>query len=230
MAITIRNEIVELFDGNESVSIMHLSDMHVWFSSTMLEELATIVDANPPHMILMTGDYFDLAIGARLVCSFLKRIDNKVPILFIKGNHEKFFGNKTRDLFLENSNCHEVEDKIYKYQTKNGNVIQITSWSNRDALTAESQSRNILLIHNPERLKAEGVSNAHLILAGHLHGGQFIFYKTSKGHNWPGSLIYKYCVDRTKIGSTELIVSKGLGDTFPFRFNCPKEVVKIDLV
>jgi len=32
---------------------------------------------------------------------------------------------------------------------------------------------------------------------------------------------------RWQLNNQTLIVSKGLGDTFPFRWNCPKEIVWI---
>lgn len=82
-------------------------------------------------------------------------------------------------------------------------------------------------MHNPEKINDKELANIQVILAGHLHGGQFIFFKTKKKENFPGCLLYKHCSDRKQIHNTTIIVSKGLGDTFPFRLNCPKEMVKI---
>ena len=69
-----------------------------------------------------------------------------------------------------------------------------------------------------------------LILAGHLHGGQFILFKTNKNGHFPGSLVYRYCTDRRQLKHTTLIVRKGLGDTFPFRLNCAKEVIRVQII
>ena len=225
MAIVQREEIINFFEGEEKLSILHISDIHLWFSTTVLDKLETKIISQQPDLIVLTGDYYDIPKGAHNFRTFLCKISLKTTIVFIKGNHDTIYGTKISNLLLDIPNCFSVENQVYRYTSKKGNTYNITSWSNKHHLS--KNDKNIVLIHNPEKIKIKELSNIDLILAGHLHGGQFIFFKTKKGSNFPGCLVYKYCTDRKQIKDTTLIVSKGLGDTFPFRFNCPKEIVHL---
>lgn len=227
MPIQLREETVDLCNGAEALTILHISDIHVWFSKGILEKLKAIVFENNPDLLIFTGDYFDTPKGAYLFRDFLQEVSTSYKIIFIRGNHDFVYGKKLADLFLNIPNCHCVENKIYQFTSDNGYSYNITSWSNRHALNANG--KNIVLIHNPEKLKEKELDNIDLILAGHLHGGQFILFKTASNTHFPGNLLYKFCTDRKQINNTTIIISKGLGDTLPFRLNCAKEVVKITI-
>lgn len=229
MAVIQREERIIFFEREEKLSILHISDIHLWFSTTILQTLNTIITSNTPDLIVLTGDYYDIPVGARNFRDFLCDISLQTPVVFIKGNHDTMYGTKISNLLLHIPNCFSVEDLVYKHTSKRGYQYNITSWNNKHHLPKNESDKNIVLIHNPEKIITEELSNIDLILAGHLHGGQFIFFKTKKGSNFPGCIIYKHCADRKQIANTTLIVSKGLGDTFPFRYNCPKEVVHITI-
>lgn len=229
MQIQLREETIDLHNGREALVMLHISDVHVWFSADILEKLKTVIIENDPELLIFTGDYFDIPRGAYLFRHFLYELSGTYKIVFIRGNHDFFYGSRIADLFLNIPNCHCVEECIYSFTSRQGHVYNITSWYQRQHLTRNSEERNIVLIHNPEKLNEKEMQDIDLILAGHLHGGQFILYKTKSAH-FPGSWLYRYCTDRKQLNNTTLIVSKGLGDTFPFRLNCPKEVVKIRIV
>jgi predicted MPP superfamily phosphohydrolase len=227
MAITLRSEHIHFFGGLEELSLLHISDIHLWYSVKILGELEAIISRENADLIILTGDYYDLPTGAYNFSDFLCRISQKHTVLFIYGNHDKIYGKKIMSLLLNIPNCHCVEESVFVYESKNGHRYNITSWENRAFLPAKSCAMNILLIHNPEKIIEAELHAVDLVLAGHLHGGQFIFFKTSNNSNFPGSFVYKHCADRKQISNATLIVSRGLGDTFPFRFNCPKEVIRI---
>lgn len=227
MEIVERQETISFYGGFENLSIIHISDIHLWYSTSILKKLETLITINNPDLIILTGDYYDIPKGACNFRDFLCKISKKYTTIFIKGNHDNIYRTKISNLLLNIQNCFSVENEIYTFQSKKGNRYNITSWKNKQNLPKIKYEKNIVLIHNPEQIKENELSNIDLILAGHLHGGQFIFFKTKNNSNFPGCLIYKYCTDRKLINETTLIVSKGLGDTFPFRINCPKEVVKI---
>jgi predicted MPP superfamily phosphohydrolase len=229
MEIAKREDKINLFGGIENLSIFHISDIHLWFSTTILDKIETIITLNNPELIVLTGDYYDLPKGAYNFRKFLSKISLKVTVVFIKGNHDTFYGAKISNLLLNIPNCFFVENSLYKFKSKQGYNYNITSWKNRHKLPENKNEKNIVLIHNPEKINTKELSNIQLILAGHLHGGQFIFFKTKNGSNFPGCILYKHCADRKQIKGTTLIVSKGLGDTFPFRLNCPKEIINITI-
>ncbi|MBO9201299.1 MULTISPECIES: metallophosphoesterase [Niastella] len=227
MHIYIREETVDFHNGLESLTALHFSDIHTWFSTGILKKLKAIIFENDPALLLFTGDYFDIPRGAYLFRNFLCEIAPTYPIIFIRGNHDFFYGSRIADLLLGIPNCHCVESDIYSFTSSAGFTYHITSWDKRHYLKTHTLEKNIVLIHNPEKLKDKEMEGIDLILAGHLHGGQFILFKTINNAYFPGSLLYKYCTDRKQLRDTTLIISKGIGDTFPLRLNCPKEVIRI---
>lgn len=229
MKISERTERVSYFGGQEGLSLLHISDIHLWYSTKVLEELITLITKHAPDIIILTGDYYDLPRGAHNFRKFLLEVSQKHLVVFIRGNHDTIYGDKIAGLVLGIPNCICVEDSVFRYESKRGHFFNITSWKNKCNLPEQPNEVNIVLIHNPEKIKEKELSNIDLMLAGHLHGGQFIFFKLKDNSHFPGSLLYKHCTDRKKIGNTTLIISRGLGDTFPFRLNCPKEIVQVTI-
>ncbi|MFT5778439.1 MAG: putative MPP superfamily phosphohydrolase [Crocinitomicaceae bacterium] len=228
MNIETRKEIVQIHNGKESLKIFHLSDLHFRFSKKVSSLISISVRNELPDIILMTGDYFDIPKGYRVLAELVKEISSICPVVFIKGNHDNLYGQKFLAELGELENCSYLNDQTFQFKSKRGFDYTIYP-SNVKVEKPKAETTNILLLHNPEKIKSIRLENISLILSGHLHGGQFIFWKSNSGHYYPGSFLYKYCVDRKTIGETILIVSKGLGDTLPMRFRCPKEIIEIQI-
>jgi len=122
MAIVRREEIINFFEGEEKLSIFHISDIHLWFSTTILNTIETIITSNNPDLIVLTGDYYDIPKGAHNFRAFLCKISLKTTIVFIKGNHDTIYGTKISNLLLDIPNCFSVENQVYRYTSKKGNT------------------------------------------------------------------------------------------------------------
>lgn len=230
MPITIRQEKVNIFDNGENLRLLHISDLHLRFSSRRLGELESILYSLDPDLVLMTGDYYDIPSAALLFRQFIETIASHYTVIFVKGNHDTLWGKKITQKLIGIYNCHDLDDNSYIYTSSRGFNYHFTTWKTGEMYHAlNHKEARIILLHNPEELKNHSTDNISLILAGHLHGGQCIFYTTKNTSHFPGSLLYKYCCDRRTINKTELIVSKGLGDTLPIRINCPHEVTHITI-
>jgi uncharacterized protein len=87
----------------------------------------------------------------------------------------------------------------------------------------------ILLVHNPEAWLDPRVRRADLALAGHTHGGHLrlplIGALYTQGHLARGRPAGWF-----ERGSARLFVSRGLGESFPFRFGAPPQAALIRLV
>jgi uncharacterized protein len=68
-----------------------------------------------------------------------------------------------------------------------------------------------------------------LVLAGHLHGGQCVL-ANHRGQQYPAVWFHRWHGLRFRQGDAEMLVSRGMADTFPFRFNCPREVLLCEIV
>lgn len=212
----------------EGLHLLHLSDIHLWYSTRVLDYLKKVIMRTTPDLLVLTGDYYDLPRGAQNFRAFLTDISAQQKVIFIRGNHDTLYGKRVTNLLSGISNCTDVDEAVYRFVCNDRHFF-FTSWKNKHHLPSDGQGVNIVLIHNPEQIRKSELENIDLILAGHLHGGQFRFFKMKDNSHFPGNLLYRYCTDRTEIGKTTLIVNRGIGDTFPIRFNCPKELVHITL-
>lgn len=90
----------------------------------------------------------------------------------------------------------------------------------------------ILLTHNPDLAYDIPPGRVALALAGHTHGGQVVLPLLgavhTQGTRLPRHHAAGYFADLP--GGTHMIVSRGMGESTPFRFHCPPEVVMIELV
>jgi uncharacterized protein len=227
MPMQVREETIDFYKGREALTMLHVSDIHVWFSKGILEKLKAAIFQHDPELVVFTGDYFDTPRGAHLFRDFLREVSLSYKVVFIRGNHDFVYGSRIADLLMGIPNCYCVEDGVHTFISRQGFTYNITSWGRRHQLTNHMTGRNIVLIHNPEKLRETEMDGIDLVLAGHLHGGQFILFRTAGKAHFPGSLLYRYCIDRKQVNGTTVIISKGVGDTFPLRLNCPREVVRI---
>lgn len=90
----------------------------------------------------------------------------------------------------------------------------------------------ILLTHNPDLAYEPAAARAALILAGHTHGGQVILPGLGAIHTQGTHLPRQKPAGHfdNLPGRSQMIVSRGMGESTPFRFRCPPEIVVIDLV
>ena len=85
---------------------------------------------------------------------------------------------------------------------------------------------HLLCTHHPG-IAADG-RPFDLTLSGHLHGGQIVFYQR-RGRLYPGAFLYRWNGLRFDKDSKTLLISRGVQDTLPIRWNCPREVLIVDI-
>jgi len=88
----------------------------------------------------------------------------------------------------------------------------------------------VLLAHNPDVWLNPGALRADLILSGHTHGGQLRLPLLGSGYRQGTHLDRRKAAGWFSQGETRMYVSRGLGESFPFRFGAPPQAALIRLV
>jgi predicted MPP superfamily phosphohydrolase len=89
----------------------------------------------------------------------------------------------------------------------------------------------ILLTHKPYVFDDVSDLNFDLMLSGHTHGGQVVFFKLGDINLSIAATVHKYINGLYNNENKYLYVSRGIGTVgLPLRFNCPPEITKITLL
>lgn len=240
---------------NDSITIVHLSDLHSKPFKKVLKKLETI----KPDLICITGDFVnDHNKNKDKMLEFGKDILEFAPVCYITGNHERRL-DSFDELMNELSNIgfNVLLDDVCDLNI-NSSIISVLGLDENQADFKDYAARKngtfvykdnshlfselnkldgykIVLSHFPENF--EGITELNykqydfdIQLSGHAHGGQFILPFFGPIYSPGQGLFPKYA--RGSIGDRpKLIISRGLGNAeFPFRlFNYPEiNVIKID--
>lgn len=229
MTCEVRHEALAWFDGEDGLKLLHLSDFHIKGSRRRLDEIERWIATVKPDVIALTGDYFDTVTGANLFVDFLQRVAGGYPVYWVSGNHDRWYGDGPLNRLHQVANAFCIDVKPALWRTKGGAPIRFCSWPCHLVTPKQVGERRVVLLHNPEEIKEDRLEGCDLLLAGHLHGGQFVLWRNAMGDLFPGRLLYRWCCERRDLAETTVIVSKGLGDTLPMRFRCPHEVVVVSI-
>ncbi len=205
--------------------ICYISDLHFnKYSGPTCKRLIEDINQLNPDIVLLGGDYVDSSKGLEYVDKLLKNIAPDKKLFAIAGNHDEFFGVEKIETVMQANGVEWIERRfthIFIGQTK----IRIDG--NRLFEQGEAADFSILCLHKP--LPTEKIKDkCQLAFAGHLHGGQFVFWQNDNGL-YPAKFFYP-CnfIERSWQGGL-FLVSKGLGDTLPVRYNCKKDLLFVQV-
>jgi len=234
----------------EGFRILHISDLHnKKFGNNhkrIIKEIAKI----KPDIIVITGDTIDCHFPKfEVAYSFIKEISKLASVYLVSGNHEHD-SNRYEELMneYEARGVNIVDDKFIEI-IRDNRKIKLLGISDMKALefgiidvktkkNFENKVKNIskncdrnelsiLLAHRPDFINLYEKYRFDLVLSGHAHGGQFRC-GFIKGVIAPGQGLFpKYTSGLYTKGKTDMIVSRGLGNSvIPIRiFNRPELVV-----
>lgn len=221
--------------------ILHITDTHIkrnWCEahSTLLDR----VQADPPDLILFTGDFVDAIVDPRNVLANLERfvrgLKSRLGVFSITGNHDgDLVGPR-----IEALGTQFINERRVNIESESGRIELIglpgirrrgfdPNWI--ETLPPRSAGvPRIVLAHFPDQVLLIKPLLADLMLSGHTHGGQICLpngYAMLTHDKLPKAMAQ----GRWRVGDTQLIVSRGLGWTrWPVRIFCPAEVIEIELI
>lgn len=227
-----------------SLRILHLSDFHSgWVVPLSFIEKAICRGlALEPDLAVVTGDFINANIeDAKAYGETLEKLSKKVPTFAVLGNHDGgvwagslggYRSENAMERLLEESGISVLENKLTRIDVAGQSVDLIglgDLWSGRsrpeDAFAGFDRDPSIPVIalaHNPDCRKSLRPYPWDLLLCGHTHGGQVNFgplgtpFAPIADHSFEGGL---HLFDGRWIH-----VSRGVGMTVQFRFNCRPEV------
>ena len=247
-AYTISSErLPEAFDGYR---IAHVSDLHNTEMGKDNEKLLDMLQEADPDIIAITGDIIDSRnTDIDVALQFTKDAMEIAPCYYVTGNHEarvSEYGELKEGMIelgvvvLEDGRI-ELEQsgetitllgvKDPSFQTDYLFGDSETVMQNKlQEIVNEEDTYTILLSHRPELFEVYTESKVDLVLSGHAHGGQFRLPFVGGLVAPNQGLFPKYDAGLYTEENTNMIVSKGIGNSIlPFRFNNRPEVILIEL-
>ncbi len=227
-------------DGRRELKILMLTDVHLgsMVGREKLAQIAAVVDAEKPDIIVSTGDLADGGAEhlERLV-EPLRNIDAPLGKYAVMGNHEFYTGVQRSVEFHENAGFRMlrgsavtlgdnqelvivgVDDPAGKRFNLEGGLDEAA------ALAAGRGDRAVVLLKHRPRVDPESVDKFDIQLSGHVHGGQIFPFNVFV------AMDYKYGAGLHRVSDrSRLYVSRGTGTWGPkLRVLAPAEVTVIVL-
>jgi predicted MPP superfamily phosphohydrolase len=230
----------------EGLRIGHLSDLHVGapgLNSRALARGVELVRRAEPDLIVITGDLRARRSGDGALRRSLARLDAPLGAFAVLGNHDHADGH---DPFADGAAIEELTGTPVRILSDDavsipvdgarillGGIAPRTFERVPDARGAElvdpSADLRVLACHFPRILDRLRPGEWHVVLTGHLHGGQLCI-------PYPGGRFRLAHLSRDYLDGvyvregTAMHVSRGLGTTFvPFRFAARPEVTVLHL-
>ena len=201
------------------VRLLYASDLHLghWWTARVGDHLLALARPLEPDLILLGGDLVDTGSALEMLSDLLRKLAAIAPVAAVPGNHDVRAGlHRVRAAVVDAGGTWLPEQPLLSPLPVDG------------VLTSASGSR-ILCAHEPKVFPAAVNAGYRLVLAGHLHGGQCVL-ATRKGMQYPAVWFHRWHGLRFQQGDATMLVSRGLADTFPLRFNCPRELLLCELV
>ena len=191
--------------------LLYASDLHLGrpWTAGVPEQLLAAVAQTSPDVVLLGGDLSDVPAGLPILSDLVRRLAVGRPVLAVAGNHDRRPDRARRAV-----------------RHGGGTWLAGVRHVAGVGFTDDDQPADVLCAHDPAQFPT---ARATVTLAGHLHGGQCVLWTTPAGRLWPGCWVNRWTGLRFARNGRHLVVSRGCGDTLPVRFNCPREVLLIDL-
>ena len=212
----------------DGFAVLHLSDFHLGTVSLNGRTLREAVEWAAGHeldLVAITGDLVSRRRGERMLRDALGHLCARHGTYAILGNHDVA---ETRDPFSRPSDLSALRDgaRLLEHGSASfevrGETVQVAGADPRRSdpvalLSDPAADLRILLLHFPDSVLSLAPGDFHLILAGHLHGGQ-ICIPTPRGRIRLEHLRAPFWEGLFTLPSGTLHVSRGLGTSFvPFR-------------
>jgi predicted MPP superfamily phosphohydrolase len=214
-ALHIRRETVQL-GLSRPVRLLYASDLHLGrrWNRAVPEQLRQAGAETAPELILLGGDLADNAAGLAALQECVRALARVAPVHAVPGNHDRRPGVEAVRAAVEAGGGFWLLERSIDTPVRIEGRVD----------PAPHEEPRVLCTHQPGEFPAAVAAGYALVLAGHLHGGQCVWF-TRQGRLYPAAWLHRWHVLRYVEGDAVLLVSRGVADTLPLRFRCPREVI-----
>jgi predicted MPP superfamily phosphohydrolase len=212
--------------AGEGAKLFYASDLHLRRKSeARVRELVALAGTQRPDVILLGGDLVDAPRGHEQLEALVRDLGTIAPVLAVSGNHDVFWGEHAVRKAVERGHGTWIVDSPVCIPTRGGRIDVCGSPEALSSARApDARGARVICGHDPEIFATALAHGADLVFAGHLHGGQIVLAQRGT-RLYPGAFFYRYCGLRFAEGTTTMLVSRGVADTVPVRYRCPREVI-----
>ena len=200
--------------------LLFASDLHLsgpWTERPAVQ-LAELAEAERPDAVLLGGDLADSRSGLPRLEALVRRLGRTAPVLAVSGNHDSIPG------------VRRVQEAVQQGGGLwlRGRPVSLPGISANGEVRAEGARTAVLCAHDPSVWPAARAAGYPVVLAGHLHGLQWVLFCRG-GRMYPGAWLWRWNGPRFDAPDSTLLVSSGVSDTFPLRWRCPREALLCEL-
>lgn len=221
--------------------LVQISDLHLgtWMRSHHLEQVVSLVNAQKPDLIAITGDFVTYPpeeVRPDLVKS-LRRLHAASGKVAVLGNHDHWSSPVLIREMLREAGVIELANTVFEL-SRGPRCLQVAGVddymegnASLDGIIQDLRPEGcaILLAHEPDFAEVSAPTGRFdLQLSGHSHGGQIIF-------PWIGPLFLpsyarRYPRGLYRVEEMMVYTNRGLGTAeIPLRLNCKAEITVFHL-
>jgi len=219
----------------DRLRIVALTDLHVSpaLPAEYFDHVRTLVAAQDPDLILLTGDYVSLPQNIELLARlFARPWPSRFGAFAVLGNHDFWTDAPRVRETLSAGGVTLVENGCWHLPSDVGKVAICGTdapWGPELTAALDRSELNVVLSHTPDNVYRLAEQGASLVFAGHTHGGQIRLPGV-------GSIVVPSRNGRMfdeghfRVDGVDLFVSSGVGaDDPPLRVYCQPEIFVVDL-
>jgi len=224
----------------DGLSIVHMSDLHFTgrVGKAFFQEVIALANELRPDLVALTGDLVDKNPCIDWIPDLLGPLQARHGVYFVLGNHDLRVNTARLRKTLCATGLVDLGGRWVEREINGAPVVlagnelpwfpPAADMRTSPPRTAEAGPLRILLAHTPDQLDWAVAHDFDLMLAGHLHGGQFrlpwigpVLSPSRQGVRFASGVFYRE--------PTLLHVSRGLSGKLPIRLNCPPELTRLVL-
>jgi len=208
--------------GRDHWCLLYASDLHLTpRRAHLVARLREATERARPDAVLLGGDLIDRRCGLPILQRCVAELGALAPVFAIDGNHDRFLGAAQVRLAVTGGGGRWLTGTEVALRREGRPGLRL-----HGALRpcAGDGSRHVLVAHHPHDFERAAALGYDLVLAGHLHGGQCVLWQR-RGRLYPGAWLCRWNGLRFERQGVTLLVSRGVADTLPIRFRCPREVL-----